>query len=84
MTSSRADEPRVHLICQAHIDPVWIWDWPEGATETLATFEAAADLLDEYPEFVFNHNESLLYEWTRTYRPELFERIRQHVQSGRW
>ncbi len=84
MTSSRADEPRVHLICQAHIDPVWIWDWPEGATETLATFEAAADLLDEYPEFVFNHNESLLYEWTSTYRPELFERIRQHVRSGRW
>ena len=77
-------EPQVHLICQAHIDPVWIWDWPEGATETLATFEAAADLLDEYPEFVFNHNESLLYEWTKRYRPDLYARIQEHVRNGRW
>lgn len=84
MNDSTGRTARVHLICQAHIDPVWIWDWPEGATETLATFEAAADLLDEYPEFVFNHNESVLYEWTKRYRPELFERIREHVRSGRW
>jgi len=74
----------VHLICQAHIDPIWIWDWEEGLTESLATFEAAADLLDEYPEFVFNHNESLLYGWVRDYRPELFARIKAHVATGRW
>ena len=61
----------VHIICQAHIDPVWIWDWPEGLSKTLATFETAADLLDEYPDFVFNHNESVLYEWTLDFRPEL-------------
>lgn len=84
MKNETPTQPRIHLICQAHIDPVWIWDWPEGATETLATFEAAANLLDEYPEFVFNHNESLLYEWTKRYRPDLYERIGQHVRSGRW
>ena len=77
-------EPRVHLICNAHLDPIWQWDWEEGLTEAIATFEIAADLLDEYPEFVFNHNESLLYEWTRQYRPELFERIRHWVSTGRW
>lgn len=84
MENETFSTPRVHLICQAHIDPVWIWDWPEGLTETLATFETAADLLDEYPEFVFNHNESLLYEWTKTHRPDLYSRIRDHVRSGRW
>ncbi len=82
-TDSRRPVP-VHMICQAHIDPIWIWDWPEGLTETLSTFETAADLLDEYPEFVFNHNESALYEWTKHNRRELFDRIRAHVRSGRW
>ncbi|MBN2451437.1 MAG: hypothetical protein JXR77_13680 [Lentisphaeria bacterium] len=76
--------PEVHLICQAHIDPIWIWDWEEGLCEALATFEAAADLLDAFPDFVFNHNESLLYMQVRDYRPALFERIRAHVASGRW
>ena len=77
-------KPRVHLVCNAHLDPIWQWKWEEGMTEALATFEVAADLLDEYPEFVFNHNEALLYEWVREYRPVLFARIRKHVADGRW
>lgn len=76
--------PRVHLICNAHIDPIWQWDWEEGLTETLATFEVAADCLEAFPEFVFNHNEALLYEWTKAYRPALYRRIRKWVRAGRW
>ena len=76
--------PAVYTICQAHLDPIWCWDWDEGLTETLATFEVAADLIDEYPEFIFNHNESVLYLWTQQYKPELFARIKEHVRNGRW
>jgi len=28
----------VHIIFNAHIDPVWIWDWHEGMHEVLQTF----------------------------------------------
>ncbi|MFW5696885.1 MAG: glycoside hydrolase family 38 C-terminal domain-containing protein, partial [Phototrophicaceae bacterium] len=81
MTQNR---PIVHLICNAHIDPVWMWAWEEGLREAISTFHTAAQLLDEFPEFVFNHNESLLYEWIEEYDPALFERIRRLVQIGRW
>lgn len=84
MSQPTRQEPRIHLICNAHLDPVWQWPWEEGLTEALSTFETACELLDEYPEFIFNHNESLLYEWILEYQPPLFERIRKHVQSGRW
>ncbi len=76
--------PIVHLFCNAHIDPVWMWAWEEGAREAISTFRTAVNLLDEFPEFVFNHNESVLYEWVEEYDPPLFERIRQYVQAGRW
>ena len=23
-------KPRVHLLANAHLDPVWLWEWPEG------------------------------------------------------
>ena len=36
-----------HMICNAHIDPIWQWDWPEGASATLSTFYSAAKLCDE-------------------------------------
>lgn len=79
-----ADRPIVHLICQAHIDPVWMWNWQEGAREAISTFHTAANLLEEFPGFIFNHNESLLYEWIEENDPPLFARIRKLVKQGRW
>lgn len=77
-------KPIVHLVCNAHIDPVWKWPWEEGAREAISTFHTAADLLEAYPEFIFTHNESVLYEWVELYDPPLFERIRALVRAGRW
>ena len=75
---------RLHLLCNAHLDPVWMWEWEEGAAETLSTFRTAADLCEKFGAFVFNHNEVILYEWVETYEPELFARIQRLVREGRW
>ncbi|MGC9348219.1 MAG: glycoside hydrolase family 38 C-terminal domain-containing protein, partial [Anaerolineae bacterium] len=76
--------PRIHLLCNAHLDPVWLWEWEEGAAEAISTFRAAADLCEDFDTFVFNHNEALLYEWIEAYEPELFARIQRLVREGRW
>jgi len=75
---------RVHLICNAHLDPVWQWEWEEGAAEAISTFRTAADLCEEFPEFVFCHNEAILYRWVEEYEPELLVRIRELVRKGQW
>ncbi len=74
---------QLHLICNAHLDPVWQWDWHEGATAALATFYAACEIADEY-DYIFCHNEALLYEYVETYDPALFERIKGLVKAGKW
>lgn len=74
----------LHLICNAHLDPVWMWEKDEGVAEVLSTYRVAADFCDEYENFVFNHNESVLYEWVEEYDPVLFERIQELVKKGRW
>lgn len=74
----------LHLICNAHLDPVWMWEKDEGVAEVLSTYRVAADFCDDYPDFIFNHNESVLYEWVEEYDPELFKRIQKLVQDGRW
>lgn len=75
---------KVHLICNAHLDPVWLWRWEEGCTEALSTFRVAECFTDEFPGFVFNHNEAILYQWVKENEPELFERIREKVRAGTW
>ncbi len=74
----------LHLLCNAHIDPLWQWEFDEGAGAVLSTFRAACDFCDEYDGFVFNHNEAMIYQWVEKYDPALFERIRGHVASGKW
>ena len=73
----------LHLICNAHLDPVWQWDWNEGATAALATFYSAAELADEY-DYIFCHNEALLYEYIEEFDPTLFARIKELVKAGKW
>lgn len=75
---------KLHLICNAHLDPVWLWKKAEGVAEALSTFRVAADFCEEYEGFVFNHNESFLYELVEEYEPELFERIKKLVAEGKW
>ncbi len=74
----------VHLICNAHLDPVWQWRWDEGASEALATFRNAVDILDEHPSLIFCHNEAVLYQWAERLDPALFDDIRRLVKAGRW
>jgi alpha-mannosidase len=62
----------VHLVCNAHIDPVWLWSWEEGLAVTLSTFRVAARFCEKHEGFVFCHNESLLYQWVEIHEPALF------------
>ena len=74
----------LYLVCNAHLDPVWLWEWEEGLAETLSTFRTAAELCEEYNGFAFCHNESLLYQWIESYEPALFARIQRLVSEKRW
>lgn len=75
---------RIHLISNAHIDPTWQWEWEEGAAAAVSTFRTAAEFCEEYGDYVFNHNEVLLYQWVEEYEPELFKRIQNLVKDGKW
>ncbi|MBQ7906633.1 MAG: alpha-mannosidase [Clostridia bacterium] len=74
---------RFHLICNAHIDPIWQWDWPEGVSATLSTFYSAARLCEEF-DYIFCHNEVTVYKYIEEYAPELFEKIKELVKAGKW
>ena len=69
---------RVHMIGNAHIDPVWLWQWPEGYQEVRATFRAALDRMEEYPDFVFTCDSVLFFAWVEESDPELFAELRAH------
>ena len=74
----------LHMIGNAHLDPVWLWQWQEGFAEIKATFRSALDRLKEFPEFVFTCAGAAYYRWVEENAPEMFEEIRMRVSEGRW
>jgi alpha-mannosidase len=72
------------MIGNAHIDPVWLWQWPEGYQEVRATMRSAIERLEEYPDFVFTMDSSLFLAWVEESDPDLFEQIRARVADGRF
>jgi alpha-mannosidase len=74
----------VHLILNAHLDPIWLWPWQAGLDAALATCRSACDRLDAHPDIFFTRGEAWLYDQVERVDPALFARIRKHVEAGRW
>ncbi|GAA1534473.1 alpha-mannosidase [Kribbella lupini] len=74
----------LHMIGNAHIDAVWLWQWQEGYQEVRATFRSALDRMDEYPDYVFTADSVAYFSWIAEHDPGLFDRIRKRVAEGRF
>ncbi len=74
----------VHMIGNAHLDPVWLWRKRTGIGETLLTCRSMVERLDEYPEFIFTRSDVWVYDVVRELDPALFRRIQNFVAEGRW
>lgn len=74
----------LHMIGNAHIDPVWLWTWQEGFYEVKATFRSVLDRMNEYDDFTFVASSAVFYEWVEHSDPEMFAEICRRVAEGRW
>lgn len=73
-----------HLIANAHLDPVWLWDWRDGMTEGIITCRTMLDLMDEDPDFTFIRGEAAIYRHIEQHDPQTLARIARRVAEGRW
>lgn len=78
------NEKKLYMIGNAHLDPVWLWNWQEGFQEVKATFRSALDRMKETDDFIFTCSAAAYYEWVEKNCPDMFEEIRQRVKEGRW
>ena len=75
---------KVYLIGNAHLDPVWLWQWQEGFTEIKATFRSALDRMKEFPDFKFTSACGAYYMWIEKSDKKMFDEIVMRVKEGRW
>jgi alpha-mannosidase len=84
MKSTDTKKKVFHLLPNAHLDPVWLWDWREGLNEGLITVRTILNLMEEFPELTFMRGESAIYEHIQKTDSKTFDRIQEKIAEGRW
>ncbi|MEM3745375.1 MAG: glycoside hydrolase family 38 C-terminal domain-containing protein, partial [Candidatus Bathyarchaeia archaeon] len=82
--STEAKKFKVHLVAHAHIDMNWLWPWEDTVNTIKSTFSTMVDLMDKYSDFHFSQSQAITYKVVEENFPDLFERIRRHVNRGNW
>ncbi|MEI7421705.1 MAG: glycoside hydrolase family 38 C-terminal domain-containing protein [Prolixibacteraceae bacterium] len=82
--TTEASKFKIHMIGQAHIDPVWLWHWSEGISVVHSTFQSALDRMKEEPDFKFTASSAQFYVWVAENDPAMLKEIRKRVDEGRW
>ena len=84
---SRRAAPSAHRVTacgHSHIDSAWLWPLREGRRKCLRTFATVVSLIESFPDFVFAASSAQHFAWVQQDDPELFERVTEKVQSGRF
>ena len=72
------------IIGHAHLDVAWLWTYDETRRKAARTFAIAGNLLEANPEYVFTQSQPQLYRFVAEGEPELFDRVRALVRTGRF
>ncbi|MCA9860324.1 MAG: alpha-mannosidase, partial [Thermomicrobiales bacterium] len=75
---------RLCLTGHAHTDLAWLWPVAETRRKLRRTWWTVIDLMDRYPDFIFNQSSAQAYAWIEEDDPELFEQVKARVADGRW
>ena len=76
--------PTAGIVGHSHMDTAWLWHIPETVKKCARTFSNEINLMEQYPEYKFIQSSSYHSEMIRKYYPELFEKIKEKVEEGRY
>lgn len=75
---------RLYVICNSHLDPVWIWNRSSGRSAWLNTMHSVIRIMQECPDLKFTCSSAALYRWVEDTDPALFRKIAALVEQNRW
>ena len=75
---------RISAIGHAHIDSAWLWPIRETVRKLARTVASMLDLLDSSDDFLYGMSSAQQYAWIRDSHPDLWQRLKAAVESGRF
>jgi alpha-mannosidase len=77
-------QPQITAVGSTHLDVGWLWRVMHTRDKTGRSFATVLNLMEEYPEFIFMYNQSVLFDFLKKDYPELWDRMLAKVKSGQF
>ena len=81
---AHASAHQVSAVGHAHIDSAWLWPVRETVRKVARTAANVAHLIDESDDLVHVMSSAQQWEWLQEHHPQLFARVREQVDAGRF
>ncbi|MEY9856665.1 alpha-mannosidase [Catenulispora sp. GAS73] len=75
---------QISAVGHAHIDSAWLWPLRETVRKVARTTANMTNLLDSEPEFIYTMSQAAQYDFIKTHRPEVYEKVKKAVADGRF
>lgn len=77
-------QPQITAVGSTHLDVGWLWRVLHTRDKTARSFATVLKLMEEYPEYVFMYNQSVLFDFLKRDYPEIWEGVLKRVKSGQF
>ncbi len=74
----------LYALGQSHLDACWKWTKLSTIRRTILTFDRAVKNIEKYPFFIFSQTSPQYYDWIKRLRPDLFKKVQELVNKGRF
>ena len=81
---AHASAHQVSAVGHAHIDSAWLWPVRETVRKVARTAANVAHLIDDSDDLVHVMSSAQQWEWLQEHHPQLFARVREQVDAGRF
>lgn len=78
------NQPTISAVGHTHLDVAWLWRVLHTREKTGRSFATILTLMEEYPEFVFMYNQSVMFDFFKDDFPEQWKRLKERVKSGQF
>lgn len=74
----------IHAVGHTHIEVAWLWRLKHTREKAARSFSTVLRLMEQFPEYTFLQTQPQLYDYLKTYYPEVYAAIKERVHEGRW
>ena len=75
---------KIYLICNSHLDPIWLWNRTSGRSAWLNTMHSVVRIMQENPDMKFTCSAAAQYRYIEECDPALFRKISELIREKRW